>query len=46
MLCIKYESFGAFSIEQKDFWKLHFENLFVDPVTYLYNQSEPFQQFW
>ena len=27
-------------------WKLHFENLLFDPVTYLCNQSEPFEQLW
>jgi len=30
---------------RQDFWKLHFENLFFDPMTYLCNQSEPFEQF-
>ena len=25
---------------------MHYENLFCDPVTYLCNQSEPFEQFW
>ena len=28
-----------------DFWKLHFENLFFNPLTYLCNQSELFKQF-
>jgi len=23
-----------------------FENLFLDPVTHLCNQSEPFEKFW
>jgi len=45
MLYIKYESSGPGSFIHEDFWKLHFENLFFDPVTYLYNQSEPFEQF-
>ena len=46
MLYIKYESSGPYSVRQEDFWKLHFENLFFDPMTYLSNQSEPFEQFW
>ena len=32
----KYESSGRLSFRQ-DFWKLHFKNLFCDPVTYLCN---------
>jgi len=39
----KYESSGPCSFGQ-DFLKLHFENLFFDPVTYLCNQLEPFEQ--
>jgi len=33
MLDIKYESPGPCSFRREDFWKLHFENLFFDPVT-------------
>jgi len=29
MLYTKYQSFGPFSIGQEDFWKSHFENLFL-----------------
>ena len=43
MLYTKYESSGPCSFRQ-DVSKLHFENLFFDPVTYLCNQSEPFEQ--
>jgi len=39
------KSSGHWSFRQEDFWKLHFENLFFDPVTYLCNQSEPLEQF-
>ena len=46
MLYIKYESTGPCTFRQEDFWKLHFENLYFDPVTYLCNQSEPFEQLW
>jgi len=45
MLYTKYESSGPFSFRQ-DFLKLHFEDLFFDPVTYLCNQSEQFEHFW
>jgi len=31
---------------QEDFWKLHFENLIFDPVTYLCNQLKQFEQLW
>jgi len=41
----KYESSGPCSFRQEYFWKLHFKNLFFDPVTYLCNKSEPFEQF-
>jgi len=44
MLYIKYESTGPCSFGQEDFWKLHFENLFFNPVTYLCNQLERFEQ--
>jgi len=44
MLYIKYESSRHCSFRQEDLWKLHFENLFIDPVTYLCNQLEPFEQ--
>jgi len=46
MLYIKYESSGPCSFRQEDFFKLYFENLIFDPVTYLCNQSEPFAYFW
>jgi len=46
MLYTKYESSGPCSFRQEDFWKLHFENLFFDPVTYLCNQLERFEQLW
>jgi len=38
MLYTKYESSGPCSFRQECFWKLHFENIFFDPVTYLCNQ--------
>jgi len=44
MLYTKYESSGPCSFRQEDFLKLHFENLFFDPVTYLFNQLERFEQ--
>jgi len=44
MLYIIYESFGPCSLRQEDVFKLHLENLFVDPVTYLCNQLERFEQ--
>jgi len=38
MLYTKYESSGRCSLRQEDFWKLHFENLFVTPwPTYAHN---------
>jgi len=40
MLYSKYESSG---LRQEDFWKFHFKNLFIDPVTYLCNQLEQFE---
>jgi len=46
MLYTKYERSGPCSFGQEDFFKLQFENLFFDPMTYLCNQSEPFEQFW
>ena len=46
MLYIKYESSGPCCFRQEDFWQLHFENLFFNPVNYLCNQSEPFEYFW
>jgi len=45
MLYTKYKSSEPCSFRQKDFWKLHFENLLFDPVTYLYNKLELFEQF-
>jgi len=46
MLYTKYKSSGPCSLRQEYFLKLHFENLFFDPLTYLCNQLEPFEQFW
>jgi len=46
LLYTKYESSGPCSFRQEDFWKLHFKNLFFDPVTYLCNQVERFEQIW
>ena len=46
MLYIKYESNGPCSFRQEDFWKFHFKNQFIDPVTYLCNQLEQFEQLW
>ena len=43
MLYTKYESFRPWSFRQEDFLKFHFKNLFIDPVTYLCNQPEPFE---
>jgi len=45
MLYTKYKSSGPCSFRQEDFWKLHFENLLFDPLTFLCNQSEPVVQF-
>jgi len=36
MLYTKYERTGPCSFRQEDFLKLPFENLFFDPVTYLF----------
>jgi len=44
MLYTKYESSGPCSFRQEDFFKLHFENLLFDPVTYICNQLERFEQ--
>jgi len=46
MLYTKYETSGPCCFRQEDFRKLHLKNLFIDPKTYLCNQSEPFEQFW
>jgi len=45
LLYTKYDSSGPCSFRQ-DFLNVHFKNLFLDPVTYLCNQSEPIEQFW
>ena len=42
MLYTKYESSRPCSFRRK----LQFEDLFFDPVTYICNQSVPFEQFW
>ena len=44
MLYTKYESSGPCSFGQEYFLLLHFENLFIDPVTYLCNKLERFAQ--
>jgi len=41
MLYTKHESSMPCSFRREDFFKLHFEKLFFDPVTSLSNQSEP-----
>jgi len=46
MLFTTYESSGPCCFRQEDFWKFHFKNLFIDPVTYLCNQLEQFEQLW
>jgi len=46
MLHTKHESSWPCSFRQEIFWKLHFENLFSDPVTNLCNQLERFEQLW
>jgi len=46
MLYTKYDSSGHCSFRQEDFLILHFENLIFDPVTYLCNQLEQFEQLW
>ena len=43
---VTHESSGPCSFGQEDFWKLHFENLLFDPVTYLCNQLEQFELLW
>jgi len=43
MLYTKFKSSEPCSFRQEE---LHFENLFFDTVTYLCNQSEPFEQHW
>ena len=42
------KALGLVVSDNKIFEKLHFENLFFDPVTYMYlrNQLERFEQFW
>jgi len=35
---------GPRSFRQEDFWKFRFKNLFIDPMTYLCNQLERFEQ--
>jgi len=39
------KALGLVVLEKKDFLKIAFENLFFDPVTYLCNQLELFEQF-
>ena len=45
MLYTKYESSGPCSFRQEDFSKLHFENLFFDPVTYI-KIMQPIKTIW
>jgi len=45
MLYTKYERSRPCSFRE-DFLKLPFENLFFDPVTFLYNQLERFEHIW
>jgi len=45
MLYTKYESSGPCTFRKEDLLKMHFENLIFNPVTYLCNQSEPFEYF-
>jgi len=40
------KALGLVVSDKKIFEKLQFENLLFDPVTYLCNQSEPFEIFW
>ena len=42
ILFTKFESYRPCSFIQEYFRKLHFQNLFFDPMTYLYIQSELF----
>jgi len=44
MLYTKYERSGPCCLGQNVFWKLHFENLFLDPVIYSCNQLGRFEQ--
>jgi len=44
MLYTKYESSGPYIFGHEIFWKLHFENLFFDPMTYLCNELEHLEQ--
>jgi len=39
----KYESSRPCSIRQEDFWKLHFEKLFFDPIDIL---MQPIRTIW
>jgi len=48
LLYIKHKKALGLVVSDKsreDFCKLHYQNLFFDPVTYLCNQSEPFGPF-
>ena len=44
VLTTKYEISGPCSVRQEDFLKFYFKNLYIDPVTYLCNQLERFEQ--
>jgi len=37
---------GHRNFGQEAFQKLHFESIFFDPVTYLCNQLDRFEQLW
>jgi len=40
------KALGLVVSDKKIFLKLPFENLFIDPVTYLCNQLQRFEQLW
>ena len=44
MLYIKYEALGLVVSDKKIFESVILKNLFIDPVTYLCNQLERFEQ--
>jgi len=46
MLYIKYESSGLVLSDKNIFENCIMKTYFFDPVTYLCDQSEPFEQVW
>jgi len=46
MLYTKYEISEPFSFRQEDIFKLNFENLLFDHLTYLSNELKWFEQLW